>query len=172
MVQTEAQYKFVYLAVQHHIETASHRKQAEQVCCIPKQGLTITAPWTLTNRPPCLSLLQKSLQLGREYTNIRYSSEVVTPASQNALSEASLSRSTTSIPGATAATACMGSGGSVVGVTSGTLLRSVSSSAGSERGGGGGASSDAHLPRYGAVAEAVAVSGPKVVRVRRLLSWV
>ncbi|XP_034255910.1 tyrosine-protein phosphatase non-receptor type 11 isoform X2 [Thrips palmi] len=144
MVQTEAQYKFVYLAVQHHIETASHRKQAEQ----------------------------KSLQLGREYTNIRYSSEVVTPASQNAttlastLSDASLSRSTTSIPGATATAtaaslASLASGGSVVGVSSGTLLRSVSSSASSERAGhhaghgghGGGhvggmpASSDAHLPR-------------------------
>eukprot|EP00096_Caligus_rogercresseyi_P011039 TRINITY_DN4221_c0_g1_i1.p1 TRINITY_DN4221_c0_g1~~TRINITY_DN4221_c0_g1_i1.p1 ORF type:complete len:613 (-),score=174.74 TRINITY_DN4221_c0_g1_i1:83-1921(-) len=30
MVQTEAQYKFVYLAVQHHIETVVHRIQAEQ----------------------------------------------------------------------------------------------------------------------------------------------
>ncbi|XP_018314702.1 tyrosine-protein phosphatase corkscrew isoform X2 [Mycetomoellerius zeteki] len=47
MVQTEAQYKFVYLAVLHYIETVSQRMQAEQ----------------------------KSLQLGREYTNIRYKSE-------------------------------------------------------------------------------------------------
>jgi len=31
MVQTEAQYKFVYLAVQHYIGTVSHRMQAEQV---------------------------------------------------------------------------------------------------------------------------------------------
>ena len=31
MVQTEAQYKFVYLAVRHYIETVSHRMQAEQV---------------------------------------------------------------------------------------------------------------------------------------------
>nr|CAD7446100.1 unnamed protein product [Timema bartmani] len=31
MVQTEAQYKFVYLAVQHYIETVSQRMQAEQV---------------------------------------------------------------------------------------------------------------------------------------------
>ncbi|XP_019757669.2 tyrosine-protein phosphatase corkscrew-like isoform X1 [Dendroctonus ponderosae] len=45
MVQTEAQYKFVYLAVQHHIETITERIKAEQ----------------------------KSLQSGREYTNIRYS---------------------------------------------------------------------------------------------------
>ncbi|EZA61645.1 tyrosine-protein phosphatase corkscrew isoform X2 [Ooceraea biroi] len=47
MVQTEAQYKFVYLAVLHHIGTVSQRMQAEQ----------------------------KSLQLGREYTNICYKSE-------------------------------------------------------------------------------------------------
>lgn len=32
MVQTEAQYKFVYLAVLHYIETATQRRQAEQVC--------------------------------------------------------------------------------------------------------------------------------------------
>ncbi|XP_012232077.1 tyrosine-protein phosphatase non-receptor type 11 isoform X3 [Linepithema humile] len=51
MVQTEAQYKFVYLAVLHYIETVSQRMQAEQF------------------------FLQKSLQLGREYTNIRYKSE-------------------------------------------------------------------------------------------------
>ena len=31
MVQTEAQYKFVYLAVLHYIETVSQRMQAEQV---------------------------------------------------------------------------------------------------------------------------------------------
>lgn len=31
MVQTEAQYKFVYLAVQHHIETITDRMKAEQV---------------------------------------------------------------------------------------------------------------------------------------------
>ncbi|CAH1105438.1 unnamed protein product [Psylliodes chrysocephalus] len=48
MVQTEAQYKFVYLAVQHHIETTTERMKAEQ----------------------------KSMQLGREYTNIRYSSDI------------------------------------------------------------------------------------------------
>ncbi|KAF5308129.1 hypothetical protein FQR65_LT18257 [Abscondita terminalis] len=47
MVQTEAQYKFVYLAVQHHIETITERMKAEQ----------------------------KSIQLGREYTNIRYSND-------------------------------------------------------------------------------------------------
>ncbi|XP_029664914.1 tyrosine-protein phosphatase non-receptor type 11 isoform X1 [Formica exsecta] len=55
MVQTEAQYKFVYLAVLHYIETVIQRMQAEQ----------------------------KSLQLGREYTNIRYKSE--TNASANSL---------------------------------------------------------------------------------------
>ncbi|KAI9565228.1 putative tyrosine-protein phosphatase non-receptor type 11 isoform X1 [Daphnia sinensis] len=53
MVQTEAQYKFVYMAVQYYIETLSQRMQAQQ----------------------------KSLQAGREYTNIRYSTEGgLTPA--------------------------------------------------------------------------------------------
>ncbi|RWS06483.1 tyrosine-protein phosphatase non-receptor type 11-like protein [Dinothrombium tinctorium] len=49
MVQTEAQYKFVYLAVEHYIETLQQRILAEQ----------------------------KSLQAGREYTNIKYSAEAV-----------------------------------------------------------------------------------------------
>lgn len=43
MVQTEAQYKFVYYAVQHYIQTKLQRKRAQQ-----------------------------STQLGREYTNIKY----------------------------------------------------------------------------------------------------
>lgn len=45
MVQTEAQYKFVYLAVQHYVEVLQQRLIAEQ----------------------------KSLKAGREYTNIKYS---------------------------------------------------------------------------------------------------
>ena len=32
MVQTEAQYKFVYMAVSHHMETVQKRMEAEQVC--------------------------------------------------------------------------------------------------------------------------------------------
>ncbi|XP_018348240.1 PREDICTED: tyrosine-protein phosphatase corkscrew isoform X2 [Trachymyrmex septentrionalis] len=69
MVQTEAQYKFVYLAVLHYIETVSQRMQAEQ----------------------------KSLQLGREYTNIRYKSE--TNASTTAVvSEISTPTYTPTIP--------------------------------------------------------------------------
>merc|ERR1719225_408767 len=51
LVQTEAQYKFVYLAVQHHIETLSQRLAAEQ----------------------------KSQLVGREYTNIKYSAEQAGP---------------------------------------------------------------------------------------------
>ncbi|KAI4465156.1 tyrosine-protein phosphatase non-receptor type 11 [Holotrichia oblita] len=48
MVQTEAQYKFVYFAVQHYIETSKERKRADL----------------------------RSLQMGREYTNIRYTSDM------------------------------------------------------------------------------------------------
>ncbi|XP_023242527.1 tyrosine-protein phosphatase corkscrew-like [Centruroides sculpturatus] len=65
MVQTEAQYKFVYLAVLHYIDTVLQIMQAEQ----------------------------KSLQLGREYTNIMYTYEVAgladlvkTPRSASSLS--------------------------------------------------------------------------------------
>lgn len=75
MVQTEAQYKFVYLAVQHHIETITERMKAEQ----------------------------KSMQSGREYTNIRYSSDMGnlgTALSGSLTSMGSLSRpaSTTYFP--------------------------------------------------------------------------
>ncbi|KAL5013867.1 hypothetical protein ScPMuIL_008137 [Solemya velum] len=47
MVQTEAQYKFVYMAVLHYIETEQQRKQAEQ-----------------------------SSVVGREYTNIKYTAGI------------------------------------------------------------------------------------------------
>lgn len=43
LVQTEAQYKFVYYAVQYYIQTYVERKKAEE----------------------------QSLQFGREYTNIK-----------------------------------------------------------------------------------------------------
>lgn len=48
LVQTEAQYKFVYYAVQHYIQTLFQRKRAEE----------------------------QSLQVGREYTNIKYTGEI------------------------------------------------------------------------------------------------
>ena len=35
MVQTEAQYKFVYMAVQHHIDTVQQRMQAGQKSSVP-----------------------------------------------------------------------------------------------------------------------------------------
>jgi tyrosine-protein phosphatase non-receptor type 11 len=44
MVQTEAQYKFVYFAVKHYVDILKQRKKAEQ----------------------------QSAQVGREYTNIKY----------------------------------------------------------------------------------------------------
>ncbi|XP_067006544.2 tyrosine-protein phosphatase non-receptor type 11 isoform X2 [Anabrus simplex] len=116
MVQTEAQYKFVYLAVQHYIETVSQRMQAEQ----------------------------KSLQLGREYTNIRYSSEVaggggVTPDSVRGLA-LSLSRSTTSLPTTPSSTGCCRD--SKRGPSSRPCSESQDSKRGPSR-----AASDTHLPR-------------------------
>ena len=66
MVQTEAQYKFVYLAVHHYIETLQQRIQAEHV--------TIYCTLTFIIINDCVP--QKSLQAGREYTNIKYTSEV------------------------------------------------------------------------------------------------
>lgn len=48
LVQTEAQYKFVYYAVQHYIQTLLQRKRAEE----------------------------QSQQVGREYTNIKYVDEI------------------------------------------------------------------------------------------------
>ncbi|XP_074655818.1 tyrosine-protein phosphatase non-receptor type 11-like [Tubulanus polymorphus] len=71
MVQTEAQYKFVYLAVQHYIETVSKRMQEEQ----------------------------KYQKTGRDYTNIKYSSEAVGGGDiQRQLMAASLASSTTNTP--------------------------------------------------------------------------
>lgn len=58
MVQTEAQYKFVYLAVQHYVEVLQQRLIAEQ----------------------------KSLKAGREYTNIKYT-EVGTISPSDPMSE-------------------------------------------------------------------------------------
>lgn len=34
MVQTEAQYRFIYMAVQHYIETLQRRIEEEQVCIL------------------------------------------------------------------------------------------------------------------------------------------
>jgi tyrosine-protein phosphatase non-receptor type 11 len=48
MVQTEAQYKFVYLAIRHYIETVSRRMEAEQVKifanCIPNTNVHVPPP--------------------------------------------------------------------------------------------------------------------------------
>jgi len=47
MVQTEAQYKFVYLAVQHHIDTLTQRLAAEQ-----KSQLVRHSKLHISHRPP------------------------------------------------------------------------------------------------------------------------
>lgn len=77
MVQTEAQYKFVYLAVLHYIETVSQRMQAEQVIIIIMKLIInyIFTAFIDLHFIYILLYLQKSLHLGREYTNIRYKSE-------------------------------------------------------------------------------------------------
>ncbi len=50
MVQTEAQYKFVYMAVQYYIETLSQRMQAQQVnTCLLSYNLTICVPCVYTS---------------------------------------------------------------------------------------------------------------------------
>lgn len=40
MVQTEAQYRFIYMAVQHYIETLQRRIEEEQVPSMPGQAGT------------------------------------------------------------------------------------------------------------------------------------
>ncbi|XP_067114021.1 tyrosine-protein phosphatase non-receptor type 11-like [Osmerus mordax] len=57
MVQTEAQYRFIYMAVQHYIETLQRRIEEEQ----------------------------KSKIKGREYTNIKYSLSDLTAGDQSPL---------------------------------------------------------------------------------------
>ena len=95
MVQTEAQYKFVYLAVQHHIDTLSQRLAAEQKSQLVNInqasdtiGKTIGKPQSskLYTIGKTIDKIRKNLrgklslflsdQVGREYTNIKYSSEL------------------------------------------------------------------------------------------------
>lgn len=49
MVQTEAQYKFVYLAVQHHIETITERMKADQVRVILKKVVVVVTAFGYRN---------------------------------------------------------------------------------------------------------------------------
>jgi len=54
MVQTEAQYKFIYLALLHYIDTLSHKLQAQQKC----------------------------LEVGREYSNIKWGDKDFLPVKE------------------------------------------------------------------------------------------
>ncbi|KAH8419721.1 hypothetical protein KR009_001581 [Drosophila setifemur] len=89
LVQTEAQYKFVYYAVQHYIQTLIARKRAEE----------------------------QSLQVGREYTNIKYTGEIGSDSQRSplppAISSISLANSKTpSTPSTGSSTdSSMGMGG-------------------------------------------------------------
>ncbi|KAF4528306.1 hypothetical protein B566_EDAN014982 [Ephemera danica] len=71
MVQTEAQYKFVYLSVQHYIDTVSQRLQEKN----------------------------RSQQMGRDYSNIKYTGGGTGPGGDTLIGlPVILSRSTTSLP--------------------------------------------------------------------------
>ena len=75
MVQTEAQYKFVYMAVSHHMETVQKRMEAEQVKRRPVENIDLNLMLL------CILVeLQKFCHFQkstREYTNIKYSSDAV-----------------------------------------------------------------------------------------------
>lgn len=88
MVQTEAQYRFIYMAVQHYIETLQRRIEEEQVCSrerlmFSSLAFLLSAP--VSNRPLFSSPLQKSKIKGREYTNIKYSLSDLTGGEQSPL---------------------------------------------------------------------------------------
>ncbi|XP_051859811.1 tyrosine-protein phosphatase corkscrew isoform X1 [Drosophila albomicans] len=85
MVQTEAQYKFVYYAVQHYIQTLIARKRAEE----------------------------QSIQVGREYTNIKYTDEIGNDSQRSPLPPA-ISNLSLVANKATGAAAAGGGGGAAV----------------------------------------------------------
>jgi tyrosine-protein phosphatase non-receptor type 11 len=51
MVQTEAQYKFVYMAVQHHIETVQQRLKAGHDSKVPYINIKYTSEVSDENSP-------------------------------------------------------------------------------------------------------------------------
>lgn len=87
MVQTEAQYRFIYMAVQHYIETLQRRIEEEQVCgtITPSPSLLLLLFPALVSNPGLFSAPQKSKIKGREYTNIKYSLSDLTGGEQSPL---------------------------------------------------------------------------------------
>lgn len=83
MVQTEAQYRFIYMAVQHYIETLQRRIEEEQVRSSLFFIFHLTSTHTYTIH--LLSPPQKSKIKGREYTNIKYSLSDLTGGEQSPL---------------------------------------------------------------------------------------
>lgn len=89
MVQTEAQYKFVYLAVKHYIETVAQRREEDQVsfffiyfriyvarCFKLSANIKFNIIVRKYGSGIIIFCFQKSMLHGREYTNIRYSNDL------------------------------------------------------------------------------------------------
>lgn len=70
MVQTEAQYRFVYMAVEHYIETISKHLAEHKVIAASKNLY-----FCFLRMRNIFQNLKRLEPTGREYTNIRYTAD-------------------------------------------------------------------------------------------------